>query len=217
MPSPSLPLFLVMIIKICGLQTTEYACVAAEAGADMIGLVFAPSRRQVSVVAAAAISAAVRSLPTPHPQIVGLFVNTSVTEINAVADEVGLDLVQLSGDESLTDVVGMSRQIIKSIRMDASQREADWIGAGVRLLVDAHVPGAYGGTGTRADWQHAAELARRVPLILAGGLDPTNVAEAIAHVRPQGVDVSSGVETGGVKSATKIRAFIAAARGTTGL
>ena len=183
----------------------------------MIGLVFAPSRRQVDVIAAAAISAAVRSLSLPHPQIVGLFVNTSVAEINAVADAVGLDLVQLSGDESLADGVGMSRQIIKSIRMDGSQREADWIGAGVRLLVDAHVPGAYGGTGTRADWQHAAELARHVPLILAGGLDPTNVAEAIAQVRPQGVDVSSGVEAGGVKNATKIRAFIAAARGTTGL
>lgn len=206
-----------MIIKICGLRTAEHACIAAEAGADMIGLVFAPSRRQVSVAVATEIAAAVRRMPLPRPQIVGLFVNAPVAEINAVAEEVGLNLVQLSGDESFADTLGIRLQIITSIRMDGSKREAEWIGAGVRLLVDAHVSGAYGGTGTHADWQRAADLARRVPLILAGGLDPTNVAEAIAQVRPLGVDVSSGVEEGGVKSATKIRAFIAVARGTPGL
>jgi phosphoribosylanthranilate isomerase len=202
-----------MIIKICGLRTVEHALVAAEAGADLIGLVFAPSRRQVSLADASAIAAAVRGLPAPRPQIVGLFVNAPVAEINAAVESVGLDLVQLSGDESLADAAGVGRPIMKSIRMDGSEREAAWIAAGARLLVDAHMPGAYGGTGARADWQLAAELAWRAPIMLAGGLDPANVAEAIAQVRPSGVDVSSGVEEGGVKSAAKIRAFIAAARG----
>jgi phosphoribosylanthranilate isomerase len=195
----------------------EHALVAAEAGADLIGIVFAPSRRQVSVAVAGDIAASVRALPVPRPKIVGLFVNAAVAEINAVADVVGLDFVQLSGDESLADAAGITRSIIKSIRMDGSEREAAWIEAGTRLLVDAHVPGAYGGTGARADWQRATELTRRAALILAGGLDPANVAEAIAQVQPWGVDVSSGVEQGGVKSAAKIRAFIAAAREAAGL
>jgi phosphoribosylanthranilate isomerase len=202
-----------MIIKICGLRTVEHALVAAGAGADMVGLVFASSRRQVDVKQAATIAAAIRTLAPPHPQIVGLFVNTPVAIINAVADSVGLDLVQLSGDETLADATGVSRPILKSIRMDGSGREAAWAETGVRLLVDAHVAGAYGGTGARADWSRATELARRAPLILAGGLDPSNVVEAIIQVRPWGVDVSSGVEEGGVKSEAKIRAFIAAARG----
>jgi len=202
-----------MIIKICGLRTTEHALVAADAGADMLGFVFAPSRRQVSAAQAASISAAIRNRPRPHPQIVGLFVNTPAATINAMAEAVGLDLVQLSGDEELAAAAGVDRPIIKSIRMDGSQREAAWVAAGARLLVDAHVAGAYGGTGARADWPRAAELARRLPLILAGGLGPANVAEAIAQVRPWGVDVSSGVEEGGAKDEAKIRAFIAAARG----
>jgi phosphoribosylanthranilate isomerase len=171
----------------------------------------------VSVAAATEITAAVRALASPRPQIVGLFVNLMAAEINAVADSVGLDFVQLSGDESLADAAGISRPIIKSIRMDGSEREAAWLTADARLLLDAHVPGAYGGTGARADWRQAARLAQRVPLMLAGGLDPANVAEAIAQVRPWGVDVSSGVEDGGVKSATLIRAFVVAAREATGL
>ncbi|MEI7769030.1 MAG: phosphoribosylanthranilate isomerase [Chloroflexales bacterium] len=206
-----------MIIKICGLRMIEHALVAAEAGADLVGFVFAPSRRQVSAAAAAEIAAAVRALPAPHPLVVGLFVNAPAVEINAVAESVGLDLVQLSGDEPLAAAAGIGLPIIKTVRMDGSDREAAWIAAGVRLLVDAHVPGAYGGTGARADWRQAAGLARRAPLILAGGLDPANVAAAKAHVRPWGVDVSSGVEAGGTKSAALIRAFIAAARAAAAL
>jgi phosphoribosylanthranilate isomerase len=202
-----------MVIKICGLCTTEHALAAAAARADLVGLVFAPSRRQVSPELAATITAALRSQVSPCPKIVGLFVNTPTATINAVADAVGLDMVQLSGDETLADAAGIARPVLKSIRMDGSAREAAWIGAGLRLLVDAHVAGAYGGTGARADWAQAAELARQVPLLLAGGLDPSNVADAIAQVRPWGVDVSSGVEQDGVKSSAKIQAFISAARG----
>ncbi|WP_129633209.1 phosphoribosylanthranilate isomerase [Candidatus Oscillochloris fontis] len=201
-----------MHIKICGLRSIEHALVAAEAGADMVGLVFAPSRRQVAVEEAIQIVTALRRSPPPHPQVVGLFVNTSVATINAVITTVGLDMVQLSGAEVLVEMAGIERPVLKSIRMDGSVGEAAWIGAGVRLLVDAHVAGAYGGTGTRADWHRAADLARKHPLILAGGLDADNVAEAIRHVQPWGVDVSSGVEEDGVKSSMKIRAFIHAAR-----
>jgi phosphoribosylanthranilate isomerase len=203
-----------MFIKICGLRTEAHALVAAEAGADLIGLNFVSgSRRQVSVDEAAVITAALTALPAPRPRIVGLFVNTPAAQINAVADRVGLDLVQLSGDERIADAAGIGRQIIKSIRLDGSAAEAAWLASGARILVDAHVAGAYGGTGARADWAQAAALAGHVPFLLAGGLTPENVAEAIALVRPWGVDVSSGVEEAGAKSPARIRAFIAAARG----
>ncbi|EFO81789.1 phosphoribosylanthranilate isomerase [Oscillochloris trichoides DG-6] len=201
-----------MQIKICGLRSIEHALAAAEAGADMVGLVFAPSRRQVQLEEAAQMVAALRRSPPPHPQVVGLFVNASVATINAVITTVGLDLVQLSGDEVLVEMAGIERPVLKSIRMDGSMGEAAWIGSGMRLLVDAHVNGAYGGTGIRADWRRAADMAREHPLILAGGLDADNVAEAIRQVQPWGVDVSSGVEEDGVKSRTKIHAFIRAAR-----
>lgn len=206
-----------MVIKICGLRTVEHAIAAAEAGADMIGLNFTSSRRQVNGAQAAAIAAALRARSEPPPTIVGLFVNTPAATINALADEVGLDLIQLSGDETLADAAGMRRPVLKSIRMDGSNRERAWISSGAHLLVDAHVSGAYGGTGVRADWARAADLARQMPIMLAGGLNPSNVAAAIAQVRPWGVDVASGVEEGGVQSAAKIQAFIAAARGAPGV
>ncbi|NTW00134.1 MAG: phosphoribosylanthranilate isomerase [Oscillochloris sp.] len=206
-----------MIIKICGLCTADHALVAADAGADMIGLVFASSRRQVSIEQAAMIAAAVRARSLLAPKLVGLFVNTPCAVINTVTHSVGLDLVQLSGDETFEQAKEIDRPVIKSIRMDGSAREAAWLESGVRLLVDAHVVGAYGGTGARADWSRAAALAQHVPLILAGGLDSENVAEAITQVQPWGVDVSSGVEEGGRKSVAKIRTFIATARGVSWL
>jgi phosphoribosylanthranilate isomerase len=105
------------------------------------------------------------------------------------------------------------RAIIKAIRLTAAHAEQRWRRACTpRLLVDAHVPGIYGGAGVVADWDRAAELASERDIILAGGLAPDNVAEAIGRVRPWGVDVSSGVETDGIKDSAKIQAFIAAAR-----
>jgi len=203
-----------MLVKICGLRTVEHALAAASA--DMLGLVFAPSRRQVSVEQAATIAAALRARCAPAPRLVGLFVNASPASIITVASAVGLDLVQLSGDEPPEDANALPLPVIKAVRMDGSAREAAWIrraaSGELTLLVDAHVPGAYGGTGVRADWQRAAELAATTPLILAGGLTPANVATAIAAVRPLGVDVSSGVETDGHKDPAKIEAFLEAAR-----
>lgn len=203
-----------MIVKICGLRTVEHALVAAAAGADLLGLVFAPSRRQVTLSEAATIASAVQRLPTPRPRLVGLFVHEQPERIDAIAQQIGLDLVQLSGDEPVSDAAVITVPIIKAIRMDGSQHETDWLQQPVTFLVDAHVPGSYGGTGVRADWARAALLAQQRPLLLAGGLNAENVAAAIVAVRPLGVDVSSGVERDGRKDTLLIETFIAAARCT---
>ncbi|MCX7791603.1 MAG: phosphoribosylanthranilate isomerase [Chloroflexaceae bacterium] len=218
-----------MIVKICGLRHAEHASAAAAAGADWIGLVFAASKRRVSVAEASAIATALRERPAPPPLLAGLFVNAPPATIAAVADAVGLDLIQLSGDEPVEYADALPLPVLKAIRLTGAPAERAWIVRARReqperaaisarkpprvlLLVDAHVPGAYGGTGTPADWSRAAALAAETPLILAGGLHPANVARAIATVRPIGVDVSSGVETDGVKDPAKIEAFIAAVR-----
>ncbi len=217
-------------IKVCGLRTREHALAAATAGADWIGLVFAPSRRQVTVAQALEIATTVHQHPdSQRVRLVGLFVNEHPTHVNEIADACGVDYIQLSGDETLGQAAAITRPIIKAIRMDGSTNEQHWIDLALRcandvnqdrgvtfapcpLLVDAHVPGSYGGTGVRADWTRAANLARQHALMLAGGLKPDNVAEAIAAVQPWGVDVSSGIETDGVKDAAKIEAFIGAVR-----
>jgi phosphoribosylanthranilate isomerase len=205
-------------VKICGLRTIDHALAAADAGADMLGLVFAASRRQVSPEQAAIIADAVRT--TPHARrvsIVGLFVNEAPARMLAIARQCSLDTIQLSGDEPsevAEQLPGIA--LFKAIRLDSAPSEADWLKAdqapNVRLLVDAHVPGSYGGAGVLADWGRAAELASRRPIVLAGGLTPENVDAAIRQVQPWGVDVSSGVETNGLKDATKIWAFVAAVR-----
>jgi len=135
----------------------------------------------------------------------------------AIVRQCSLDAIQLSGDEAcalVSQLPGIA--LLKAIRIDGAPSEAGWLEAHhapeVRLLVDAHVPGSYGGAGVLADWGRAAELARRRSIMLAGGLTPENVDAAIRQVRPWGVDVSSGVETNGLKDVAKIRAFVAAAR-----
>lgn len=210
------------LVKICGVSRPEHAVVAAEAGADFIGVVFyPPSIRNVSIDAARAVAAAAHAASNGNMQVVGLFVNAPVAHMNAVADSVGLDLIQLSGDELPETVVGLKRPAIKSIRIDSAGRGDEerlfraWTTASPRLyavLLDAHSPGMYGGTGTVADWFVAADFARRFPTVLAGGLTPENVARAIQLVRPAAVDVSSGVETEKQKDPDKIRAFIHAAK-----
>ncbi len=206
------------LVKICGLRTIEQALAAADAGADMLGLVFAVSRRQVSPEQAALIVEAVRAMP--HAQrvtVVGLFVNETPERMQAIVHQCGLDAIQLSGDEPSTmaaQLPGIAQ--FKAIRLDGAPSEAGWLDAhpapNVHLLVDAHVPGSYGGAGVLADWHRATELARRRSIVLAGGLTPENVDAAIRQVHPWGVDVSSGVETNGVKDVAKIRAFVAAVR-----
>jgi phosphoribosylanthranilate isomerase len=205
-------------IKICGLRTIEHALAAVDAGADMLGLNFTTSRRQVSPEQAALIAEAVRARPyAARVSIVGLFVNEAPARMLQIARQCGLDAIQLSGDEP-SAVVGQLPGIVlfKAIRLDGALSEAGWLEAAeapnMRLLVDAQVPGSYGGAGVLADWGRAAELASRRSILLAGGLTPENVDAAIRQVQPWGVDVSSGVESNGVKDISKIRAFVAAAR-----
>lgn len=199
--------------KICGITRIEDALVAAEAGADAIGLVFYDkSPRAVDVRQARAILAA---LP-PFVTSVGLFVNASRCFIGEVLDAVPLDVLQFHGDETPEQCEGHGRPWFKALRVrpgDDLHAEARRFAGARAILLDAYVPGVPGGTGERFDWSLIpADLP--MPLVLAGGLTPDNVTEAIASVRPYGVDVSGGVEAAkGIKDAAKVAAFIRRVRG----
>ncbi len=199
--------------KICGITRIEDARAAAAAGADAIGLVFyAPSPRAVSVERAREIVAA---LP-PFVTTVGLFVNAAREEVEAVLQSVPLDLLQFHGDESAADCRGFGRPWMKALRVrsgeDVLARCSEYPDA-AGILLDTYVAGVPGGTGERFDWS-LVPLDAPLPLILAGGLDPDNVAEAIARVRPHAVDVSGGVEASrGIKDHGKVEAFLRAVRG----
>ena len=196
-------------VKICGITRPEDARAAAAAGAAAIGMIFWPgSPRAVSAQKARQIVAA---LPAGVPPI-GVFVDQSVDEINAAIDEAGLFGVQLHGDEPL-DVIGrIRRPVIRSMSLDRIDTLRE-IPEAVTVLLDAADPQKRGGTGRTIDWHAAAEVARRRSVVLAGGLTPENVQEAIAIVKPYAVDVSSGVESApGVKDHRRIAAFFQAVR-----
>jgi len=219
-----------MWVKICGLQYMKDVVAAVEAGADALGFVFAPSRRQVTPERVEAI---LSGLP-PETVTVGVFVDAPLEAIRRAVTLTGLKAVQLHGSEppEMIDQLGMP--VIKAIRLrgpDDLVRLPDYRRA-AGLLLEPYVEGQPGGTGQTLDWtlvRWAAQTLERagVPLagpdepltpgrprlILAGGLNPDNVAEAIAKAQPGGVDVSSGVENGGVKDINKIYAFVAAAKG----
>lgn len=204
-------------IKICGIMTTDHARAAVALGADLIGLVFAPSRRRISVEQAREIAAAARAAASQRGATVGLvgvFVNEQPEQINAIVGEVGLDWVQLSGHEDVSTIDVIAVPVIKAIRFDDHPSEAGWLVQSAEsdriapLLIDANVAGSFGGAGITSDWEQAAALARRRSTWLAGGLTPENIAAALERVQPQVVDVSSGVETDGVKDLAKIQAFI---------
>jgi phosphoribosylanthranilate isomerase len=210
-------------VKICGLREPEHAAAAAAVGADLLGFVFAPARRRVSPdQARRCLDAARAAAGASRFLAVGVFVDAPVAEVNGVAEAAGLDLVQLHGDESPATLQGLNRPALKAVRPllgsdpVAVSRVLDDFGGGptapLAFLLDGHSPTAAGGAGVRADWRLARRLVRRHPVLLAGGLDPENVGAAIAAVRPLGVDVSSGVETAGVKDVARIVAFVAAAR-----
>ena len=195
-------------VKICGITRVADALVAADCGADAIGLVFyEPSPRYVDVATAAAIA---RDLP-PFVTVVGLFVNARAETIARAIGEVRLDLLQFHGDESPAFCRDQARPWIRALRMqpgiDVGAEVARYAGSR-GVLLDAYRPGVPGGTGETFDWGRIPrELAGRV--VLAGGLDPDNVADAIRQVRPFAVDVSGGVERDkGVKDADRIKRFI---------
>ena len=193
-----------MIVKICGITRREDAEIAVTHGAAAIGFVFWPaSPRFVDPYRARQIAAV---LP-PFVSTVGVFVNQSMEYINGVASLVPLTAIQLHGDEPPAFAARLSRPVMKAVtQVDAAA--VDVWPAQVMLLVDAHDPVKHGGTGARADWHAAASLARHRRVFLAGGLTAHNVADAIAEVRPFGIDVSSGVESSpGVKDERRIAAL----------
>ena len=199
-------------VKICGITRHEDLRAACEAGADALGFVFyAHSPRTLTIGQAAAL---VAWMP-PFIQSVGLFVNADPDFVRAVLKAVPLDLLQFHGDE-LPDVCrAFGRPYFKAVRVragvDLVKYAADFSDARA-LLLDAFVPGVPGGTGARFDWSLIpAGLAK--PLVLSGGLNPDNVAEAVCTVHPWAVDVSSGVESApGIKDAAKVVAFVRNAR-----
>jgi phosphoribosylanthranilate isomerase len=206
-----------MLIKICGITTLKDALLAIEAGADMLGFNFyEPSPRYLAPETCANIISELKDAQVIH---VGVFVNQTTHEIRQILEFCGLDLAQLHGDEGLNDLVALGEMAFKAIRpksLDAAKmavQEYAQRSLPPQLLVDAHHKGLYGGTGETGDWQIARHLAERTPILLAGGLNPANVAEAIQNVSPWGVDVASGVEASpGIKDPHKIADFIAAVR-----
>ena len=200
-------------VKICGITRVEDALAAAAAGADAIGLVFyAKSPRAVDIEQAREILAA---LP-PFVTSVGLFVDAERSELERILASVPLDLLQFHGDESVQQCEAFGRPYIKALRVKAGDDIAAQVArypSALGILLDAYVEGVPGGTGEAFDWSLIPQTLSK-PLILAGGLRPDNVAEAVSRVRPYAVDVSGGVEASkGVKDVEKVGAFIRAARG----
>ncbi len=204
-------------IKICGIREETHALAAAEAGADFIGLVFAPSPRRVTLDQAERIASVVKK--GHDVQVAGVFVDIPDYVVNRIVEFCHLDWVQLSGNESWEYCARITRPIIKAVQLGGSPDIGADLGGGARVLkqihvflLDSRVNGKFGGTGTTFDWSLARPVAEKFPVVMAGGLTPENVAGAIDIVAPWGVDVSSGVETGGVKDMAKIKAFIEAVR-----
>ncbi|NGZ06868.1 MAG: phosphoribosylanthranilate isomerase [Magnetococcales bacterium] len=194
-------------VKICGITSLEDALAAVAAGADALGFVFYDrSKRYIAPQEAAKI---LDGLP-PFITVTGLFVNAPRDEIRAAAAVCRLDVIQLHGDEAPGECRGLPGRVIKAIRVGCRE---DLKGVErfpvAGLLVDAKVTGHYGGSGHLFDWSVLTDFNPRVPLILAGGLTPDNVSEAVRQIRPYAVDVSSGVErTPGVKDPNKMYQFV---------
>ena len=212
--------------KICGLTRVQDALAAARYGADFLGVVlYSRSPRYLPPGQAAALVDAVRQkVGDQAPRFVAVVVNPSPDLLEAVLTVVQPDLLQLHGDEPPSALQTLAGRAYKALRLrpgapppDAAAyaRHAPPQPTAPQLLVDAYTPHAYGGTGRRADWESAAFLARSYRLLLAGGLTPENIRQAVRRVRPWGVDVSSGVEAApGVKAPQRIRALMQALRAT---
>lgn len=213
-------------VKICGITNLEDARVAAEAGADFLGFIFYPkSPRYVTPEQAGKITRAIRAeFAEQSPRFVGVFVDEPVDAVRTIIETAGLDLAQLHGAETPAEVTALAPYAFKALRpqtlAEAQQALKTYVPAPSTvyglpstpdLLIDAYHPHQMGGTGQVADLEIARWLAERCRLLLAGGLTPDNVVDAIAQVRPWGVDVSSGVEIAkGRKDHGKVRAFIKA-------
>ena len=202
-------------VKVCGITNAEDALDAVDAGADALGFIFyEKSPRYVVPAVAARIIAGLPPLITP----VGVFVNEGLATVRSIMDTCGLAMAQLHGDESASYCLELARPAMKALRLKnrgSLLALAEYQGrGGVRgFVLDTFSELAYGGTGQVTDWGLAAEVAKSTPILLAGGLTPENVTEAIRTVHPYGVDVSSGVESApGKKDHVKVHAFLKAVR-----
>lgn len=218
-----------MKVKICGITNLEDALVAAEAGAHYLGFIFyPPSPRAVDKATAKTIIAHLRHYLAEPPLMVGVFVNETAVTITQALDECGLDLTQLSGEEvpalagdPKSPLYGRAYKAIRPASAAEAEAEAEWYavprqgeesskGKRPSLLVDTYHPALRGGTGKTVDWQIVQRLFAQTPgIMLAGGLNPENVATAVAQLKPFAVDVASGVEAKpGKKDHNKVRSFI---------
>lgn len=201
-----------MDIKICGITNLPDARAAVDAGADFLGFVlYSRSPRGISGAALRRIAGKLDGAC----KLVGVFVNERPEHVAQIAEDCCLCAVQLHGNESFGDFSGLSLLVWRALRVrdDGAPDPAPEHWPAARYVVDAWSPHAYGGTGELVDWEQAAVLAKRFPVMLAGGLTPDNVEEAVKAVRPAGVDVAGGVEKApGRKDHVKLKAFAAAAR-----
>jgi len=209
-----------MKVKICGITNIDDARAAVAVGADLLGFNFyTRSPRYIAPERAREIAVQIRS-SGHRPLLVGVFVNSPLEEVQSILDIARIDLAQLHGDEPVRVLEQLHGRGFKALR-PASETEAE-IDAerfapcapnAPALLLDAYRRDQYGGTGHMADWTIATKMAQRYPILLAGGLTPENVAEAVRQVRPWGVDVASGVEVSpGKKDAGKVKLFVERAR-----
>jgi phosphoribosylanthranilate isomerase len=214
-------------VKICGLTTLEDAQLAADAGADLLGFIlYSASPRAVTPETAQTIVASLRRRPE-CPLLVGVFVNEPAATVASILDQCALDLAQLHGDEPPSFVgdpasllYGRSYKALRPTTLAEAEADSEWylppnpVAGRPALLLDAYHPRLRGGSGHSANWTIAARLASQTPgLLLAGGLNPANVAAAVRQVRPFGVDVASGVEASpGRKDPDLVRAFIQVAK-----
>lgn len=208
-------------IKICGITRLRDAIAAIDAGADMLGFNFYPaSPRSISPENCAEITSNLIK-EFPNITLVGVFVNMPIHQIRTILQDCSLHLAQLHGDETpemLACLDGNAYKAFRGIPKKSIFSEYTTIApnATPALMLDASVQGLYGGSGITVDWSAAADLAKQFPILLAGGLKPENVADALIQVRPWGVDSASGVEIRpGEKDADKMKAFVKAVRSVT--
>jgi phosphoribosylanthranilate isomerase len=196
-------------IKICGITNEEDALAAARFGADALGFIFAPSPRRITPEKAREI---IKVLP-PLVQTVGVFVDENFGKVSSVAEMCGLDILQFHGSEPADYCKSFDHRVIKAVRLRNRQdlkSLAKYDGVVQALLLDTYAADKLGGTGMTFNWEWAAEAGKYGRIILAGGLNPANVAAAISMVRPYGVDASSSLEQSpGVKDHEKVMQFIA--------
>jgi phosphoribosylanthranilate isomerase len=209
-------------IKICGLSSASAAIIASDANADYLGFNFVEGvRRQIQLTDASQILTDYREgrQTSNRPGLVGLFRDHDVDQVNETARNLGLDYLQLCGDEDNEYISKVEFPVFKQVWVregstpsDVDEMVSPFLSNGHGIILDSFTKGALGGSGKSFDWSSAEGVANREKVLLAGGLKPENVASAIKQLSPWGVDVASGVETDGVKDPDRIRAFIEAAR-----